>query len=188
MPDAVVLFLVGAVAGLIGDHGHVVTGTLYPADSAPMIWSSPIWFPVLVGGGTIALAEVRLRLPAPRASVTPRHGLAGVAAVLGIYLTTALVHTAPPVPAAALIYTLAVITWCALGDGGGAVCAALAAVVGTTFEAVLVNTGVFEYADDSDGLLGVPFWLPAIYLAFGVAGALLGEVAARDRQPVSASA
>lgn len=188
MPDAVFLFVLGAVASLVGDHSHAVTGTLYPPDSAPFIWSSPIWFPVIVGGATIALAEIRLHLSAPRASITPRQGLAGVAAAVGIYVVTALVHTAPPVPATALVYALAVIAWCALGDRAGAICGGVAAIVGTVFEAVLVNTGVFAYNDDSDALFGVPLWLPALYFAFGVVGAVLGEIAARERQPVSSTA
>ena len=144
MPDAVFLFVLGAVASLVGDHSHVVTGTLSAPDSAPFVWSSPIWFPVLVGAATVAVAELRLRLPAPRASVTPRQGLAGVAAVVGIYVVTALVHTAPPVPATALVYALAVIAWCVLGDRAGAICGGVAAIAGTVVEAVLVNTGVFE--------------------------------------------
>ncbi len=128
-PDAVVLFLLGAVASLIGDHSHVATGTTeYLSYAVPFVWSSPIWFPLLVALATVSLAELRLHMPALRTSVTARQGLAGVAAVVGIYVTTALVHTAPPVPANALIYALAVITWCALGDRWGAICGLLAAV------------------------------------------------------------
>jgi hypothetical protein len=43
--------------------------------------------------------------------------------------------------------------------------------------------GVFRYADDSDALLGVAPWLPALYFAFGVVAAMLAEIAAKDRQP-----
>ena len=96
-PDAVVLFLLGAVASLIGDHSHVATGTTeYLSDAVPFVWSSPIWFPLLVALATVSLAELRLHMPALRTSVTARQGLAGVVAVVGIYVTTALVHTAPP--------------------------------------------------------------------------------------------
>jgi hypothetical protein len=67
-------------------------------DAVPFIWSSPIWFPLLVAFATVSMAELRLRMRAPRTSVTPRHGVAGVAAVIGIYVVTALEHTAPTVP------------------------------------------------------------------------------------------
>jgi hypothetical protein len=184
MPELVFLFLLGAVASLVGDHSHVATGTTeYLTDAVPFVWSSPIWFPLLVAVATVSLAELRLHLPAPRTSVTARQGLAGVPAVIGIYVTTALVHTAPAVPATVLIYALAAITWCVLGDGPGAVCGVLAAIGGPIVEAVLAWTGVFRYADDSDALFGVGPWLPALYFAFGVVVALLAEIAAKDRQP-----
>ncbi len=102
MPTAVFLFVLGAVVALVGDYSHIVTGTTeYLSDAVPFVWSSPIWFPILVGGATVSVAELRLHLPVPRTSVTARQGIAGVAAVIGIYVTTALVHSAPAVPGAA---------------------------------------------------------------------------------------
>ena len=178
MPMAMFLFVLGAVAALVGDHSHIVTGTTeYLSDVVPFVWSSPIWFPILVGGATVSVAELRLHLPAPRTSVTARQGISGVAAVIGIYVTTALVHTAPAVPVNVLIYSLAAITWCALGDRYGALCGAIAAVVGPVVEAVLAAAGLARYADDSDALFGVAPWLPALYFTFGVVVALLAEIA-----------
>jgi hypothetical protein len=183
--EVVFLFLVGGAAGLVGDHSHVATGTTEYFESAltsnvPFVWSSPIWFPVLVGAATVSLAELRLHLPEPRTSVTARQGLAGVAAVVGMYVTTALVHGAPPVPVTALVVAMAIITWCALGDRQSVVCGVLAAVVGPVVEIALVKAGVFAYASGSDGLFGVgPFLLP-LYFAFGVVVALLGELTVRS--------
>jgi hypothetical protein len=186
MPEVALLFTLGAAASLIGDHSHVATGTTeYLTDAVPFIWSSPIWFPLAVGAATVSLAELRLRLRlrVPRESVTARQGLAGVAAVIGIYVVTALEHTAPAVPVTVLIYALAVITWCVLGDGPGAVCGVLAAIVGPIVEAVIAAAGLARYADDSNGLFGVAPWLPALYFAFGVVVGVLAEIAAKDREP-----
>ena len=180
--ELVVLFLVGAAASLVGDHSHVVTGTTeYFTDTVPFVWSSPIWFPVMVGAATVSLAELRLHLPNPRTTVTARQGLAGVAAVLVAYVTTALVHSAPPVPSITLIVAMAAITWCALGDKPSVVCGALAAIIGPIAEIVLVKVGVFAYNADSDGLFGVGPWLVPLYFAFGVVVAMLGEIAAKNR-------
>jgi hypothetical protein len=186
--EAICLFLLGGAAALIGDHAHVVTGTttyisadFASASAVPFIWSSPLWFPVLVGGATVSLAELRLHLPRPRTDVTPRQAIAGVAAVIGTYVVTALVHTSPGVPATALICALAVITWCALGDGPAVICGVLIAVVGPVVEIVLVELGVFRYAETCDQLFGVGPWLVPLYFAFGVVAALLGELAARPR-------
>jgi hypothetical protein len=183
-PDAVLLFLLGAAASLVGDHSHVATGTTeYLSFAVPFVWSSPIWFPLLVALATVSVAELRLRMPALRTSVTARQGAAGVAAVVGIYVTTALVHSAPPVPANALVYALAVITWCALGDRWGAICGLIAAVLGPAVEAVIAAAGLARYADDSDALFGVAPWLPALYFAFGVVVALLAEVGSLRQMP-----
>jgi hypothetical protein len=179
VPELVFLFLLGAAASLVGDHSHVVTGTTeYYTDAVPFVWSSPIWFPLMVGAATASLAELRLHLPDPRSTVTGRQGLAGIAAVIGTYATTALVHSAPTVPGTTLIIAMAAITWCALGDKSSVVCGVLAAIIGPVVEIVLVKLGVFAYNTDSDGLFGVGPWLPALYFAFGVVVALLGEIAA----------
>ncbi len=188
MPVAGFLFVLGALAALIGDHSHIVTGTTeYLSDAVPFVWSSPIWFPILVGAASVSVAELRLHLPAPRAAVTARQGFAGVVAVLGIYVTTALVHTGPAVPVNVLIYSLAAITWCVLGDRYGALCGAIAAVVGPIVEAVIAGAGLARYADDSDALFGVAPWLPALYFAFGVVVALLAEISGRVSSPDGAS-
>ncbi|MGH3678512.1 MAG: hypothetical protein ACRDU5_22785 [Mycobacterium sp.] len=43
-PVAVFLLVLGAVAALVGDHSHIVTGTTeYLSDAVPFVWSSPIW-------------------------------------------------------------------------------------------------------------------------------------------------
>ena len=186
LPDVVLLFVLGGGAALIGDHSHVVTGTTeYYTDAAPFLWSSPLWFPLLVGGATVSLAELRLHLPAPRPTVTVRQGLAGVAVVVGMYVTTALTRGAPVVPATTLICVAAVVTWCVLGDGPGAICGGVAAIVGPAVEIGLVQVGVFAYTDGSDGLFGVgPFLLP-LYFAFGVVVALLGELLAARHAALS---
>lgn len=182
-----VLFVLGGAAALVGDHSHVATGTtVYYTESVPFVWSSPFWFPLLVGGATVSLAELRLRLPVPRTGVTARQAVAGVAIVVGMYVLTALLHGTPVVPATALLVVCAVITWCVLGDGAGAVCGALIAVVGPAVEIGLVHSGVFAYNPGSDGLFGVGPFLVPLYFAFGVVVALLGELAAA-RRPVEES-
>ncbi len=63
-PDAAVLFVLGAAASLVGDHSHVATGTTeYLSDAVPFVWSSPVWFPLLVALATVSIAEIRLHMP-----------------------------------------------------------------------------------------------------------------------------
>ena len=173
------LFTVGAAAGLIGDHSHVVTGTteyLPAAHAWPFVWSSPLNFPIMVGAATVILAELRLHLPSVRTDVTVRQAVAGIAAVLGSYVVTALLHTGPVVPVTTLICAFAALTYCALGDRPAIICGALAAISGPVVEMAIAATGQFRYAPGSDGLFGVAPWLAPLYFAFGVVAALLGEL------------
>lgn len=123
-----VLFLLGAAGGLIGDQGHVASGTTrYLDHGVPFVWESALWFPLLVGAATLALGEIRLRLARPRPGGGVRAGVAAVACIIGLYAVTALVRDQPLGPATALVFALAP-------------------------------------------------WLPALYFAFGVVAARLGEL------------
>jgi hypothetical protein len=175
------LLLAGAAGGLVGDAGHVETGTtVYLKHGVPFIWHSAIWFVVGVGIGTVAVAELRLRLGPPRQDPGGvNEALTGIAVVVGIYGLTAVVRHAALLPSTVLICALALITWTALGDGLPAlVCAIAAAITGTVVEAILAATDVAHYADNVNTLAGVAPWLPALYFAFGVVAARLGEIGA----------
>ena len=182
---ALLLFVLGGAAGLLGDHSHVVTGTteyLPPSQAVPFIWSSPLYFPILVGSATVFLAELRLHLPSPRTTVTVRQGVAGLTAVLGSYVVTAMLHASPVVPLTTLICAFAAITFCALGDRPAIICGALIAAVGPVVEIGIAAAGHFRYVPGSDGLFGVAPWLVPLYFAFGVVAALIGEIAATARR------
>lgn len=182
---ALLLFVLGGAAGLLGDHSHVVTGTteyLPPSQAVPFIWSSPLYFPILVGSATVFLAELRLHLPSPRTTVTVRQGVAGLAAVLGSYVVTAMLHASPVVPLTTLICAFAALTFCALGDRPAIICGVLIAAVGPVVEIGIAAAGQFRYVPGSDGLFGVAPWLVPLYFAFGVVAALIGEIAATARR------
>jgi hypothetical protein len=178
------LFFIGAVGGLIGDAGHVQSGTTtYLDDTTPFIWRSALWFPILVGLATASLGELRLRLGRPRPGFDLRTGIAAIAAVLSIYAITALVHDAPEEPATTLVIGLAAIVACWLGGGRPAiVCALVAAVVGPAAEIVIVDLDLSRYSSTADSLFGVALWLPALYFAFGIVAARLAELLVARRR------
>jgi len=92
------LFALGAAGGLLGDQGHVASGTtayLPSSKGVPFVWESPLWFPALVGLLTASLAEARLRLAPTRRAGGAEDGVAAVAAVLGLYALTALIRHQP---------------------------------------------------------------------------------------------
>lgn len=180
--ELLALFAIGAAGGLIGDQGHVVSGTTrYLDHGVPFIWKSAIWFPLLVGAATAGTAELRLRLAEPRPGDV-WEGIGAAASVIAIYAVTAVVRDAALGPATALVWSLAALVLWRFGDGRPAlICAIAVAIIGTVVEIVMVGAGVFEYADPIDSLGGVPPWLPGLYFAFGVVAARLGELFATAR-------
>lgn len=176
-----VLFLIGVAGGLLGDAGHVQSGTtVYLKTGVPFIWESAFWFAAMVGAATVAAAELRLWIAPARPDASISDGVGAIGVMVGIYAITALVRDEPLLPSTVIVYMLAAIAWHVSGDGWpGAICGLAAAIVGTATEIVMVQAGIFEYAAEIDGLWGVAPWLPALYFAFGVVAARLGEISAR---------
>ncbi|CAN5925538.1 hypothetical protein BH11MYX4_BH11MYX4_67400 [soil metagenome] len=173
------LFLLGAVVSPLGDHGHITTGTTaYLSRAVPFVWDSPLWFLVMVGLATAALADLRLRLGVVRPGVTWRDGVIALASLLAVYAVTALLRHQPLVPATLLVGALTALATAAFGDRPGILCGVAAAVGGVTVEAAMITTGFFKYADELALLAGVAPWTPLLYFCFGVVAARLGELAA----------
>jgi hypothetical protein len=171
-----VLFAIGVAGGLIGDAGAVsAQTTVYLDHSVPYIWESPIWFPVLVGLGTVALGMVRLRLGPTRPGFDLRIGIGAWAAVVAIYSITSLAGD-DGTAATSLVLTLGVLTACVLADRPGLICGLIAMVAGPIAEIVIVDLDLSEYTSANDSLFGVGLWLPGLYLAFGVAVARITEL------------
>lgn len=174
------LFVLGAIVAPFGDHGHVITGTTeYLWKDTLFVWDSAGWFVLMVGTGTALLAEIRLHLGPARTEMNWRHGLAGIAAVMGIYALTALLKGQPLVPAVVLVSALGVLTWCALGDKAGAICGVIAAIGGVANEVATAHFGWFRYDESIGTLFGVAPWLPGLYFAFGVTTSVLAEILAK---------
>jgi hypothetical protein len=177
------LFAIGAIGGLLGDAAHVETGTtVYLSHGFPFVWRSALWFPLAVGLGTVATAELRLRIAWPgrwEGDGRVREAAAAIATVLAIYAVTAIVHDEPEGAATTLVAMLAVLAATRFASGPAALaCGLAAAVVGPVAEIVLVNGDIAAYAPTCDGLFGVALWLPALYFAFGVVVSRLTELIA----------
>ncbi len=170
------LFAIGAAGGLVGDAGNVDSGaTRYLDDSVPFIWESPIWFPVMVGLGTVSVGIVRLLLGPTRPGFDLRIGVGAMAAVIGIYSVTSVAGD-DGTAAVALVSTLAVIVACVLADRPAIICGLAAAASGPIVEIVIVELDLSEYTAANDSLFGVGLWLPGLYFAFGVAVARITEL------------
>ena len=172
------LFAIGAVGGLIGDMCHVESGTtVYLEDPLPYVWRSQLWFPFMVGFGTVALGWIRVRLGGARPADGDRLRRAAlmVGAVIGLYALTALMRGEPQPAAIVLVYAVALVIAAAFATGpGDLACACLAAFFGVGTEIVLAAADTFAYASDIGRFAGVATWLPGLYLAYGVVAGQLG--------------
>ncbi len=175
-----ILFAIGAAGGLIGDQGHVESGTTeYLSDAVPFVWESALWFPLLVGLGTVAVGVTRLRLGERTPNPSWNDGLLGIVLVIGLYALTAVLRGEPLTPATVLCFCAAIAICLRIGGGRPAlICGVLAAIIGTVVEIVLVALDAAAYAEEIDTLAGVAPWLPALYLAFGFVAARLAELLA----------
>ena len=180
---AVVIAALGFAVGLAGDACHVASGTThYDWDGVPAIWRSAIWFPVLVAGAVLAAAWLTERQSAKLPPVRRRTRadvIAGAAAVLALYALTAALKGQPETVSVTLTGAIAVLIWRWWDPSTGALVVALAAAAaGPLVEIGVVAAGAASYAGDSDGLAGVPLWLPCLYFAAGAVASRLWSAVA----------
>jgi hypothetical protein len=169
---ALALFAVGAVVGTLGDRIHTHYGVLgYPR----VVAFGEAWFvPFLMGGAGIALvsgqALVRraLSLPAARATGDGRAVVTAFAWFACAYFASGVFQNYPVALTVAFVGAFlgrALGRVDAPGPRGSAALfagALLTAVGGSLFESALSATGAFAYA--MPDALGVPIWLPGLYL------------------------
>jgi hypothetical protein len=164
------LFVLGATVGVFFDWLHVVSGTTAYASSGA--WGQPLWVPLLFGGAGIGLGMGRLVtarwLRRPPVPVSGLEAIGALAAFFLAYVESAFV----PDDVALLLL--------AVTGGGlfvwldrslvGALAALGAAVFGPLTEITLSRAGAFRYLEPASGtfVLGVPLWLPLLYVSASV--------------------
>jgi hypothetical protein len=160
------------------DHQHVTWGVL--AYTSPDYLEQAWWVPLLFLVGTLAALgvtePVRRLVGGSPPVVSLLLAVLDVASFAAAYYLTAVAHHVPDVVTALLAGTWLVR---ALGlPGWGVACCIGAALVGPAVEATLSAVGGFHYMHPD--FLGVPRWLPVLYLHAGVAAV---TVASRLRAP-----
>ncbi|MEK6606893.1 MAG: hypothetical protein AABZ30_04455 [Myxococcota bacterium] len=178
MRACLVLFVVGAILGTACDQIHVQFGVLwYPR---PFMLGQAWWVPPLFGGAGIALsygpALILRALPAAPPPARPGREIAiAGASFVAAYFATGVFSAHPLALAAGLAAAWAArLVRLDRREAVGALVVSLtAAAAGSLFEAALSSTGAFFY--HRPDALGVPIWLPSLYLHV----ALLGRAIAR---------
>lgn len=180
---ALAIAALGFAVGLAGDACHVASGTTqYEWDGVPTIWKSAIWFPLLVAGAVLGAAWLAERSPLEPINHRGRKDvIAGAAAVLALYATTAALKGQPTTVSVVLTAAIAAAIYGWWDPSKGALLTAIgAAIAGPLAEIVIVAIGAASYTDGSDGLAGVAPWLPCLYFAAGAVASSLWAAIARD--------
>jgi hypothetical protein len=176
-------FVLGALCGTTGDFVHVITQTdRYPHNGLfpflPLLpVEMPVWVPFLFGGAVMLMGVAHKLLSS---AFRPRLAGNKMAATLAPFIFVMLYALSGEIHAgtgglqdvwlalAAILYW-----WVADGTAVGAMLALLTAVGGTLFEIFLVSVNGFSYYPQHANLLGVPSWLPWLYVAASVTVSLV---------------
>jgi hypothetical protein len=164
----------GALIATVGDHLHVVYGVLfYPH---PVLFQQAFWvFPLFVVATWAMLSgaeTVRRALGGRRVPTNPAEVALATGAFFLAYAFTAVSAELPNVVLVVLLLTWLVrirrVPRWVLVFG------ALAAACGVASESGLSAMGMFRYVNPD--VLGVPRWLPALYLHASVTGVCIRGV------------
>ncbi len=162
-----VVALAGGAVCLVGDHLHVMQGVLfYPH---PVLWDQAWWVLPEFFLATLALLAV-VRTIYPRQTLEreapTRAAIADFFAFFTAYAFTAFSHAMPT-----LVLLVLAGFWVARvardPRPGLILFCLLVAVAGPCFEAAWSALGMFAYRDPD--IIGVPRWLPFLYLHAAVA-------------------
>jgi hypothetical protein len=170
-------FILGAIAGTTGDYVHVSTHVDgYPANGAfpflPLDERMPVWVPFLFGGAVMLMATMHKLLSKLYHPRLEKHFVLGSVAPLifvTIYALTGVFQTGTGGWEDVWLAAVAILLWWIMdGTRTGAILALVIAFFGTCFEMFLVSSGAFFYFKEHSNMLGVPSWLPWLYMVASV--------------------
>lgn len=174
----ILCFVLGAIIGTIGDFCHVFTEVdAYPANGpAPFLpllpVLMPVWVPFLFGGALMMMGIVHRLLAntyRPAMGNNPDIAYAMPFLFTMLYGLTGFINLGTGGLQDVWIAAVAVLLWFAVDRSMiGAILALGNAIAGTMFEIMLVHAGGFYYLPEHANLMGVPSWLPWLYMSASI--------------------
>lgn len=187
--SVLISFVGGAIAGTIGDFCHVWTATDgYPFFAAAIAATTafvrflgtippipflpaavPLWVPLLMGSaGVMLVHSQRLMGLGPDLKLGHKselRALMGPIAFVALYaLSGFMTLPAGGIKDVILALLVGLFWWTADRNLKSLGFAIVAAIAGTLFEIFIVQNGVFFYHPTHSNLMGVPSWLPTLYI------------------------
>lgn len=164
-----ITFILGAILGPIGDGFHTHSQTLYYPEVLflKMAW----WVPFLFGSATVFIAHSHLTfdrlLKRPQKKLSWTTVVIGLASFMFLYFCSGFlkIETIPMVVflaiGSSMVYLTMDRTW------QGAIYCVLTALIGSLVEVAISGFDLFYYYEPD--ILGIPYWLPFLYIAASVA-------------------
>ena len=176
------LFVLAALLAGLGDLGHTLFGVLaYPENGIPKLPYQPIWVFLVFGMAGVGLGEASRRFRIVQGfsfeTVSIFQVTFAASLFLGQYFLSSWVSQFSDGVAHLTLGTLAVFSYAVLYRGSKGVLPYLAsaAFVGTLMEALLSYLGLFHYLDRHVDFIGVPSWLPWLYVTAALAATTLEQ-------------
>ena len=169
------LAALGATVGTLFDWLHVVNGAVeYTRGGVTIAWWTPLLFAAAgVGIGISHPAGDRWLGREERVAWTATRLAGGMLAFLAIWYATGAIHLGSAWVAALVGPASLAVWWAFDRTRAGLLQAFATAAAGVAVEATLVRLGTFRHT--SPDILGVAWWLPAIYVAGSVAVGNVGR-------------
>ncbi len=180
---AFILFFLGAVIGTLGDLCHVLSFTDGYANAfLPLPTGQPLWVPFLFGGATMAIglghpwADRVLFSKWKRIKLHKKQIILGGISFHILYSISGFLPLEPTLFRDISMMLGAIATWLAFDRSTpGILLAIVTAGAGTAFEINLVRQGGFYYYPHSSQLMGVPTWLPWLYVTASITVGNIGR-------------
>jgi hypothetical protein len=182
----VILGLLGASFGTLLDYGHVWTGTTVYA--RPSAFGVAWWVPLLYIGAALGIGLShplvdRLLGRRARPPLTPLRLAAGFVGLCAVWFGSGALPLSTG-GVSAILGPVVLALWFFLDRTGQGLALALAtALSGFAVEVTLSRAGLFHHTHQD--VLGVPIWLPWIYVAASVGIGNIGRYLAVDEGPSS---
>lgn len=175
---AIVLGLAGIFVGPLLDRMHLATGAIaYDTDVTPLgvpWWVHLVYLGAALGIGMSHPAIDKALRRKQLVSLGAGTLVLGFVGLVAIWAASGLIPASNGVIAATLALASAGVWWAFDRTWQGVVLAVATAVGGAVVEVVLVRAGLFHHARPD--VMGIPVWLPFLYVAGSVA---IGNLARR---------
>jgi hypothetical protein len=179
---SLLLFTFGAIVGTLGDYCHVISQTDgYLSPLAPLPTGQPFWVPLLFGSATLSIGLSHTWFdqwigPKKRKIMKFEACLLANLAFFSLYAMSGYLPFETGGLRDVILFLGGVSVWLIFDrTWQGLLQASVTAMIGFGVEVLLTQIGAFYYYPHAANAMGVPSWLPWLYVAASVSVAQMAR-------------